>query len=96
MRIIPKVDGVIDRFDRAFLVTPPYDLAWAAAQWPTMADIDIGPRIDASVSCGPRIDGSGVLVGARIDGEKALVGPRIDVTEIPVKPRIDPEDVRWE
>lgn len=29
MRTVAKVDGNVDRFDRALWLTPPFDLAWA-------------------------------------------------------------------
>lgn len=39
MRLVPKVDGAIDRYDRAIWLTPPFDMSVAAIVTPTVFDL---------------------------------------------------------
>jgi len=71
VRLVPKVDGVIDRFDRAFLLTIPFDLAFEtlALVIPRPRLIQTVPRIDQSVFCESRIALREVVIGPRVGGD---------------------------
>ena len=71
MRLFGKIDGVINRFDRAMRMTPRFDLRFTqvVVVWPRPRLIEVVPRMDAAVFCEARIAPRKVTVGPKIDAD---------------------------
>jgi len=72
VRLFGKVDGRIDRLDRAVWLTLPFDMGFRIPLTRLRARVALGARIDGAAGVAARIDGA-AGVAARIDG-RAVTG----------------------
>lgn len=68
MRLFGKVDSAVNRFDRAQMMTPPFDLSWATTERAGLrgrvrvlarlgGEVDVSPRLNGRARVVPRLGG---------------------------------------